>query len=110
MFKEPPDDGGFFRVQGRFRVADGALDVNALLSATEAAHYAGKSVNVIVNWRNRGWLPVATDVNGCEIRDERGRPRYRLLDVAKAENATKRRGEQMARGITRRDPDQRIAA
>ena len=49
-------------------------------------------------------------MNGCEIRDERGRPRYRLLDVAKAENATKRRGEQMARGITRRDPDQRIAA
>lgn len=89
---------------------EGILDLNALLSATEAADYAGVSVNVIVNWRNRGWLPVATDRDGREIRDGRGRPRYRLLDVAKAENATKRRGEQMARGITRRDPQQRIAA
>ena len=89
---------------------DGVLDLNALLSATEAAAYAGVSVNVIVNWRNRGWLPVATDGQGREIRDGRGRPRYRLLDVAKAENATKRRGEQMARGITRRDPRQSLAA
>ena len=91
-------------------MADGALDLNALLTATQAAAYAGVTVNVIVNWRNRGYLPVATDANGSEIRDKQGRPRYRLLDVAKAENATKRRGEQMARGITRRDPDQRIAA
>jgi hypothetical protein len=65
------------------------LDVNALLSAKEAAAYAGVSVAAICKWRERG---------------------HRLLDVAKAENATKRRGEQMARGITRRDPDQRIAA
>jgi len=85
----------------RFRVADGVLDVNTLLSATDAARYAGKTVNVIVNWRNRGHLPVATDEHGHEIRDRQGRPRYRLLDVAKAENATKRRGEQMARGILR---------
>ena len=81
-------------------MADGALDLNALLSATEAAAYAGVTVNVIVNWRNRGYLPVAKDDHGNEIRDKQGRPRYRLLDVAKAENATKRRGEQMARGIT----------
>ena len=67
-------------------------------------------MNVIVNWRNRGHLPVATDEHGREIRDKQGRPRYRLLDVAKAEHATKRRGEQMARGITRRGPDQRLAA
>ena len=67
-------------------------------------------VNVIVNWRNRGWLPIATDEQGGEIRDKQGRPRYRLLDVAKAENATKRRGEQMASRITRRDPEQSLAA
>ena len=91
-------------------VADGVLDVNALLSATEAARYAGKSVNVIVNWRNRGGLPVATDARGSEIRDERGRPRYRLIDVAKAENATRQRAERMASRIIRRDPDQRLAA
>ena len=91
-------------------MAEGALDVNALLSATEAARYAGKSVNAIVNWRNRGWLPVATDADGNEIRDKQGRPRYRLLDVAKAEHATRRRGIQMARQITRRDPDASLAA
>ncbi len=89
---------------------EGTLNLNALLTATEAAAYAGVSVNVIVNWRNRGWLPVATDSQGREIRDSRGRPRYRLLDVAKAENATKQRGERMARGITRRDPQQSLAA
>lgn len=89
---------------------DGTLDLDALLTATQAAAYARVTVNVIVNWRNRGHLPVATDDQGQEIRDRKGRPRYRLLDVAKAEHATKRRGEQMARGITRRDPAQRIAA
>ena len=89
---------------------EGTLNLNALLTATEAAAYARVSVNVIVNWRNRGWLPVARDKHGNEIRDSRGRPRYRLLDVAKAENATKQRGERMARGITRRDPQQRLAA
>ena len=68
-----------------------SLDVDALLSATQAAEYAGVSVNVIVNWRNRGWLPVATGPDGREVRDGRGRPRYRLLDVAKAEHATAQR-------------------
>lgn len=79
------------------------LDVNALLSATEAATYTGRTVNVIVNWRNRGWLPVARDKDGNEIRDRRGRPKYRLLDVAKAEHGAKLRGEKMARGLRRPD-------
>jgi hypothetical protein len=86
------------------------LDLNALLSAKEAAAYAGVTVAAVCKWRERGHLPVATDEHGEEIRDKQGRPRYRLLDVAKAENATKRRGEQMARGIVRRDPEQRLAA
>lgn len=77
------------------------IDLNALLSAKEAAGYAGVSIPVICKWRERGHLPVATDARGNEIRDERGRPRYRLLDVAKAENATRRRGIQMASKITR---------
>jgi len=80
------------------------LDVNALLTATEAAGYAGVSVAAVCKWRERGHLPVATDpVTGGEIRDSHGRPRYRLLDVAKAENATRQRGEQMARRAVRRD-------
>jgi|HubBroStandDraft_6_1064221.scaffolds.fasta_scaffold1750260_2 hypothetical protein len=86
------------------------LDVNALLPAKEAAGYAGVSIAAICQWRKRGHLPVATDENGDEIRDDRGKPLYRLIDVAKAENATKRRGEQMARGAVRRDPQQRLAA
>ena len=78
------------------------LDLDALLSAKEAAAYAGVSIAAICKWRERGHLPVATDPRtGQEIRDPQGRPRYRLLDVAKAENATKRRGEQMARQLRR---------
>ena len=77
------------------------LDVNALLTAKEAAGYTGKSIAAICKWRERGYLPVATDAKGQEIRDDRGRPRYRLLDVAKAENATRQRGQQMAAGILR---------
>ena len=86
------------------------LDINALLTAKEAAGYAGVSIAVICKWRERGHLPVARDAEGMEIRDERGRPRYRLLDVAKAENATRQRAERMASQITRRDPEQRLAA
>ena len=86
------------------------LDINALLTAKEAAGYAGVSIAVICKWRERGHLPVARDERGGEIRDERGRPRYRLLDVAKAENATRRRGEKLASRITRRDSGQRLAA
>ncbi len=82
---------------------DAVLDLNALLTAAQAARYArlinddgSPKVSMIVNWRNRGWLPVATDEHGSEIRDGRGRPLYRLLDVAKAEAATKQRAAQMA--------------
>ena len=82
-------------------MTEGTLNLDALLSAKDAALYTGKSINAIVNWRNRGYLPVATDAKGREIRDKQGRPRYRLLDVAKAENATRQRGQQMAAGILR---------
>ena len=101
--------GGIFSCpEGADSVPD--LDLNALLTAKEAAGYARVSIPVICKWRERGHLPVATDAGGNEIRDERGRPRYRLLDVAKAENATRQRAERMASRIIRRDPDQRLAA
>lgn len=61
------------------------LDVDALLTATEAAAYAKVSVQAIVNWRNRGHLKVAA------WDDTTGLPLYRLLDVAKAEHATAKR-------------------
>lgn len=78
------------------------LNLDALVPAKLAAQYAHVSVNVIVNWRNRGHLPVATDATGREIRDEHGRPFYRLRDVARADIETSRRGQQMARGLSRR--------
>ena len=65
-----------------------ALDVYALLTASEAARYAGVTRSAVGKWRERGHLPIATDACGREIRDDHGRPRYRLLDVAKAEHAT----------------------
>lgn len=54
-----------------------------LISTTDAANLAGVSVAAISNWRDRGHLPVSG-------RDQRGRPLYRWLDVAKAEHATRR--------------------
>ena len=81
---------------------EAVLNVNALLTATEAATYAGVTVGAICNWRARGYLPVATSSQGREIRDGRGRPKYRLLDVAKAEQATKERAEKMSRTLERR--------
>ena len=56
------------------------LDPQRLITTTAAAYLADVSVQAIVNWRNRGHLPVAE-------RDEHGRPKYRLLDVVKCEAA-----------------------
>lgn len=62
------------------------MDMNALLSASQIAQYAGVSTAAVCNWAARGHLKVATDPEGREIRDSHGRPRYRLLDAAKAEH------------------------
>lgn len=104
--------GGFaMRAGGGDHVtADSAtIDPYALLTAKQAALFAGlvdddgkPKVAVIVNWRNRGLLPVATDDNGNEIRDSRGRPKYRLVDVAKADAKTAARAGQMARRLLER--------
>lgn len=74
------------------------LDLDALLSASEAALYTSLSVQAVGNWHSRGyinpatgkreWLAVATDERGAEIRDAQGRPKYRLRDVARADAAT----------------------
>ena len=78
------------------------LDVDALLTATQAAQYAGVTVAAICKWRERGHLPPATDpATGDELRDGHGRRLYRLLDVAKAEHATAQRAQAMAQRITR---------
>lgn len=88
--------GAFSRAEGMVRVPE-TLDLHALLSASEAAMYAGVSVQAIVNWRNRGKLPVAKDAHGNEIRCSCcHRPKYRLLDVARAEAATSKRARRAA--------------
>jgi len=83
-------------------VDGGQLDLMALLTGAQAAMYARVSVRVIVNWRNRGRLPVAVDEHGEEIRDSRGRPLYRLLDVAKAEAGTRQRAAELAARLAAR--------
>lgn len=85
------------------------LDMDALVSGTQAAAVARVTIRVIVNWRNRGWLPVAVDARGNEIRDERGRPRYRLRAVLEAEKLTAARCEVVAPRLARRCPA-RLAA
>lgn len=82
------------------------LDMYALLSASEAAGYAGVSIAAIGNWHSRGYhnpvtgqreyLPVATDEHGRQIRDAHGRPKYRLLHVARVEAATRKRARRAA--------------
>lgn len=59
-------------------------DIYALLTATEAAKYAGVKPQAIVNWRRRGHLQA-------ESYDDHGRPLYTLLGVAKAEHLTRKR-------------------
>jgi hypothetical protein len=60
------------------------LDVTALITASQAAEYAGVTVQAVVNWRARGHLKPAGHRSD-------GTPLYRLLDVAKAEHATRKR-------------------
>lgn len=54
------------------------------ISTADAANLAGVSVAAIRKWVQRGYLEVA-------FRDALGRPRFRWLDVAKAERATRER-------------------
>jgi hypothetical protein len=82
------------------------LDMDALLSGSQVAMMAGVSLPAVCNWVARGYLPVATDGEGREIRDPCGRPRYRLRDALKADVATstrgEARGEKMAAMVARR--------
>lgn len=104
---QPPARRGLFAFPGVLMPP--VLDMDALLSGTQAAGVARVTVAAIVNWRNRGWLPVATDEHGSQIRDDRGRPRYRLRAVLEAEKLTAARCEVVAPRLARRSPA-RLAA
>jgi DNA-binding transcriptional MerR regulator len=58
--------------------------LNTLVSTNDAAAVAGVSVETIRSWRHRELLKPS----GL---DDKGRPLYRLIDVAKAERATRER-------------------
>lgn len=58
--------------------------LNTLVNTTEAASIAGVTVAAISNWKDRGLIQPA----GL---DDRGRPLYRLADIAKAERSTRNR-------------------
>ena len=58
--------------------------LNSLVNTTEAAAIAGVSVAAISNWKERGLIEPA----GL---DNRGKPLYRLIDIAKAERKTRKR-------------------
>jgi hypothetical protein len=88
---------------------DGPLDMDALLPAALIGKYAGVSTAAVCNWVRRGLLPVATDADGSEIRDDRGRARYRLRDAARADLVAQDRAKTLARTTARRNPGELAA-
>ena len=56
--------------------------IDDLITATEAASLCGVSAEAVRKWASRGILAAAG-------MDARGRKLYRLIDVAKAERATR---------------------
>ena len=67
--------------------------IDSLITASEAAGLCGVAEVSVRNWANRGY--VGRDGTRCTLpisgKDRRGRNLYRLLDVAKAERATRER-------------------
>ncbi len=66
-----------------------------LVNSVEAAQAAQVSVNVISNWRNKGWLDRDGQRKYLPVagRDYRGMPLYRYGDVLNAERETRRSGK-----------------
>ena len=64
-------------------------DLNTLLTASEGARYAGVTRYAVSKWRARGHLTPAEY-------DQAGRPLYRLIDLAKAEHATRKRARRLS--------------
>jgi hypothetical protein len=75
---------------------DPYADPSNLLTVQEAADLADVEPVTIRQWAYRGHLPIARGLDGNEIRDLRGRPRYWRIDVAKAEYKTRKRARRAA--------------
>ena len=84
---------GVFCVKGLDQLAGTAIlipdSVFDLITATDAATLCGVTPDAIRQWASRGQLQAA----GI---DHRGRKLYRLIDVAKAERATRKRAGRAA--------------
>lgn len=67
--------------------------LDSLITAKEAAALCGVSAVTIRTWSSRGYIDTRGEGQKLEPkgRDRQGRNLYRLLDVAKAENATRMR-------------------
>jgi DNA-binding transcriptional MerR regulator len=61
-----------------------SVDLDEMLTSAQAASLAGVAVATIRKWVERELLEASGH-------DERGRPLYRLIDVAKAERSTRDR-------------------
>ena len=70
-------------------------NMDALITAIDAAHRFHTSIPVILMWRNRGWTDADGEHHHLEVatRDERGRPLYRWSDLLVAERGTRRSRE-----------------
>jgi hypothetical protein len=64
-----------------------------MLTTAQAAEIAHVRPSAITNWVKRGYLLATGERAYLPVadRDDRGRPLYRFLDVAKAERATRAR-------------------
>lgn len=84
---EPEHGAGFFAFTGRSSILAGAAimipeSIEDLITVNQAATLCGVSAVTIRSWAARGTLAASG-------MDERGRKLYRLIDVAKAERATR---------------------
>lgn len=78
---------GVFAFARKVKTIHGTITPNGVetkITTAEAATLCGVTVSAIRQWAHKG-LIAATGI------DERGRKLYRLLDVAKAERATRTR-------------------
>lgn len=62
------------------------MNLNAMVTLTQAAHMAGVPVGTVRNWRYRGWLDGNGKRHTLTVTDDG----YRLGDVLRAERDTRR--------------------
>lgn len=61
------------------------IPASGLVNVELAAEIAGVKPGTIRVWKTRGHLATAKDVDGQELRDDRGRYLFNYLDVINAE-------------------------